>query len=130
MNVTLGADKMNGIYFLKTFEADTVVIQMEERSISTDVEEVFVEFNVIHSIRESLLSRMKNIGEDEYLKLLFYGDEKKIIELRVYKVDEQTRYSGLVNGIPVVIKSRGYKLKFSDEFYMAIEDCIKGELSL
>jgi hypothetical protein len=130
MNTYLQADKMNSVYILRAFEADTVVVQTEASDVSIEVEEIFAEYNFIHSHKEGLLSRIKNIGEDEYFKLVFYDEGNKIIQMRVYEVDEGTGYSGLVNGIPVVIKCRGDRLKFDDEFYMTIEDSIKGELSL
>jgi hypothetical protein len=69
MNIYLQADKMNSVYILRAFEADTVVVQTEASDVSTEVEGIFAEYNFIHSQKESLLSRIKNIGEDEYFKL-------------------------------------------------------------
>jgi hypothetical protein len=122
ISTTVQADRMNLGYVLKAFEADSMVIQMGERSISTDVKKIFAEYNFLYSNKESLLYRLQNIGENPYLRLLFYEDDNKIIEMRVYVVEEGTGYSVLVNGVPVVIRCRGYRHKFSKAFYQHIEE--------
>lgn len=71
------------------------------------------------------MSRFQNFNEDSYLTLRFYKDDKLLIEMHVYKLEEEAAYAGEINNIPVVVKWKGYKLKYHDEFYENIDKILR-----
>ncbi|MGV8146101.1 MAG: hypothetical protein ACLKAK_05840 [Alkaliphilus sp.] len=114
------APMMNSRYLFDAFHADTIVLEKETIDISVDSEEIFRgEYGIIMD-KESLISRIQNLNEEHYLKLLFYKNDKLLLKLKMYKLKKNSKYSGDINGTPVEVKWNGFRIKYHDEFYKNI----------
>ncbi|XMB67301.1 hypothetical protein RI065_01925 [Mycoplasmatota bacterium zrk1] len=119
---------MNSKYLLSAFHAETIVLQKETIEVSVELEEIFEDEYGIFMYNESLISRIQNLNKEHYLKLYFYKDDKLLLKLKMYELEEHTSYSGDINGTPVVVKWNGLRLEYHDEFYENIEKILSDKL--
>lgn len=116
---------MHSTSILNAFSADTIVLEYQDVNISVDPERIFTGESGVFMYKESLISRFQNYNEDPYLTLLFFKDNKLLVKMQVYALEDETVYTGKINDTPMVIKWNGYKLKYHDKFYENIEDVLR-----
>lgn len=113
---TLNASAIN-----KAFESDTLIIESEKTYIRIDSKEIFNDEYGVMMNKESIIKNIQIMQQEAYANLKFYKDEKLVIVLKIYEVDEKSGYSRNFLDKHIEVKWNGYQLKLSNEFYKNIK---------
>ena len=108
-------------YVLNSLDADTIVIESAEDAEEVNAKEILEGVSGIFCDKENIVRTIGSLNEEEELVLKFYKDSKLLIQMKVVEVDQETGYSGNINGKSVELKWQRYRLKYSKVFYQNLE---------
>lgn len=108
-------------YVLNSLDADTIVIESAEDVEEVHAKEILDGVSGIFCDKENIVQTMGSLNKEEELVLKFYKDSKLLIQMKVVEVDQETGYSGNINGKSVELKWQRYRLKYSKVFYQNLE---------
>jgi hypothetical protein len=74
--------------------------------------------------RESLFYRIQNWDKKHYMEMNFWKGKELVLKLKLYPLENENEYSGMINGINTELWWNGYRIKYNEKVYKNIDEIL------